>query len=360
MADRGGFRPDWTSAPGDTIADILEERSLSASDLAQRIACSPDEANALLQGRLALTRDIASRLETAFGVPTSFWMAREDMYRHQLERLQAKAAGSGASDWLKQLPVKEMIQFGWLRPEKGEDLITSCLRFFGTPDLDSWRATYRDILKGVAFRKSPSFPSQPGAVAAWIRQGELATTSIHCKPWNPHGFEAVLPAIRALTRKKDPNVFLPELITRCADYGVAVGVVRAPSKSRASGATRFLSPQRALLLLSFRYLTDDQFWFTFFHEAAHLLLHGDRGFFLEGPELLTTKEEHQASEFAASALVPPAFQQHFQALRDSHMDVIRFARSVGVSPGIIVGQLQYQGRLPMHHLNKLKRRYAWT
>src|SRR5207245_1978902 len=102
-------------------------------------------------------------------------------------------------------------------------------------------------------RTSPSFPSQPGPVAAWIRQGEIASSSIQCKPWNAASFEAALPSIRRLTRQKHPHVFLPELVRSCAEHGVAVAVVRAPSRSRASGATHFLSPQRALLLLSFRY-----------------------------------------------------------------------------------------------------------
>jgi hypothetical protein len=34
-----------------------------------------------------------------------------------------------------------------------------------------------------------------------------------------------------------------------------------------------ISPNKAMVILSFRYLSDDHFWFTFFHEIAHLLLH---------------------------------------------------------------------------------------
>ena len=30
------FNPDWVSAPGDTIADILQERGLTVADLAER------------------------------------------------------------------------------------------------------------------------------------------------------------------------------------------------------------------------------------------------------------------------------------------------------------------------------------
>src|SRR5262249_44402693 len=154
-------------------------------------------------------------------------------------------------------------------------------------------------------------------------------------------FQASLSAIRPLTRKKDPSIFIPELRRCCADSGVAVAVVRAPTGCRASGATRFLSPVKALLLLSFRYLTDDHFWFTFFHEAAHLLLHNKKRLFLEGTDMPSNAEEEEANEFSACTLVPPEFQQSLLQLPADTHEIIRFARHLRVSPGIIVGQLQH-------------------
>jgi Zn-dependent peptidase ImmA (M78 family) len=139
-----------------------------------------------------------------------------------------------------------------------------------------------------------------------------------------------------------------------------VVVVRAPGGCRASGATRFLTKDKALLLLSFRYLTDDHFWFTFFHEAGHLLLHGERGFFLEGVDMPSTIEEDEANEFAANTLVPSEFQPTLLSLRADAHKVIRFAMKIGVSPGIIVGQLQHLGKIRQNQLNSLKRRFEWS
>src|SRR6185295_9752330 len=106
--------------------------------------------------------------------------------------------------------------------------------------------------------------------------------------------------------------------------GVAVVILRAPAGCRASGATRFLSPEKALLQLSFRYLTDDHFWFTFFHEAGHLLLHGEAGFYLEGEDRTSTIAEEEANEFAAAVLVPPDFKPELLKLKADPTAVIRF------------------------------------
>ena len=115
-----------------------------------------------------------------------------------------------------------------------------------------------------------------------------------------------------------------------------------------------------MILLSFRYLSDDQFWFTFFHEAGHLLLHGDRCIFLEGDDTLTTEEEAEANAFAANILIPPEYQAEMLRLPLDGRAVMRFARKVGVSPGIVVGQLQHHGRFRRNQLNNLKRRYTWV
>ena len=114
-----------------------------------------------------------------------------------------------------------------------------------------------------------------------------------------------------------------------------------------------------MILLSLRYLSDDHFWFTFFHEAGHLVLHGDRCIFLEGEDTLTTEEETEANEFAANILIPTEFQAEMLRLPVDGRAVMRFARRVGVSPGIVVGQLQHHKRFLPKQLNNLKRRFTW-
>lgn len=360
MPSNSSFEPDWISAPGDTIADLLEEQGLSATHLAECLHFTADDATALLQGLLALTPKLATRLEAAFGAPAAFWLNRERRYRQSLARLQRGSMTVSPEGWLQQLPLRDMVDFGWIPPSEVEAPLDACLRFFDTDSIEAWHTNYRDVLRRVAFRRSASYRVRPAAVAAWLRQGERETATTPCDRWDVSQFKALLPELRSLTRKRDPEVFVPELAARCAEVGVAVAVVRAPRGCPVSGATRHLSPTKALLLLSFRHLTDDHFWFTFFHEAAHLVLHGDRGFFLEEANPFTTKEEEEADKYAEDLLIPPGYRSDLSRLRTSHMDVIRFARQIGLAAGVVVGQLQHHGRVPMSHLNKLKRRYEWA
>jgi plasmid maintenance system antidote protein VapI len=383
MIDTETFRPNWTSSPGDTITDILRERELSESDFALLIGLSLEDVRSLLQGRLTITIGLARRLEQLLGGSVAFWMARDFQYRQDIARLRA-----ADENWLTELPIGDMVRFGWLKPiPHPSNELAACLRFFGVPSVGVWHEKYASLQQLAIFRTSPSLDSRSAAVAAWLRQGEIEVANIYCQPWNAEKLRNTLPSIRSITRQKDPNTFIPQLQKLCAESGVAVAIVRVPSGCRASGAARFLSKEKALIQLSFRYLTDDHFWFTFFHEVGHLLLHGGKDIFLEGLESSSTNkeeqerefvpqprpisvsqlslldfpvtEEEEANEFAARTLIPEEFRPTLMKLPLNSNNIIRFAVRVGISPGIVVGQLQHLGRIKHSQFNSLKRRYTW-
>jgi HTH-type transcriptional regulator/antitoxin HigA len=350
------FEPDWASAPGSTLYDLLEERGLSQMELARKLGLSGDEVRDLLDGRKSITPPIAQKLEGNIGAPANFWLRREEQYRKSLRRTGDEAA---ERSWLKSFPLREMARLGWIAPRTGQGShLDDCLRFFGVRDVPSWQAEYGALLQQVAFRTSATFKSEPGAVAAWLREGERRGEARSCAPWDPKQFTDALIEIRRLTRKRDPGVFVPELERLGATSGVAIVVLPAPKGCRASGATCFLSPDRALLLLSVRYLSDDHFWFTVFHEAGHLILHGKQSLFLEG-ETPSTKQEDEANAFAQGTLIPEEFQQEFASLPIDRKSIRGFALRLGISPGIVIGQLQHLGRARPNQLNNLKARYSW-
>jgi HTH-type transcriptional regulator/antitoxin HigA len=355
MIEMSEFRPNWASAPGDTIAEVLEEKRISIGVFSKSIGYSVDEAKDLLAGRVAITLALARKLQLELGSSAEFWMSRDFRFRSTVARLN----DAESRDWLTELPVGDMVRFKWMPPVSPSQELAACLRFFDVPDVAAWTQKYAYLQRSVAFRTSASFESRAGAVAAWLRQGEIESQPIRCRAWNPDLFSAGLVDIRNLTRRKDPTHFLPDLRSVCASAGVAVVIVRAPNGCRASGATYFLSEEKAVLQLSFRHLADDQFWFSFFHEAGHLLLHGRDGFFLEGIGATTKPEEQEANDFAEGTLVPLELRPKMLALRADSREVISFARRLGVSPGIVVGQLQHHGRIKPSYLNGLKRRYMW-
>ena len=159
-------------------------------------------------------------------------------------------------------------------------------------------------------------------------------------------------------------MFVPRAIDLCRAAGVALIFVPEVPGTRAHGATRWLTPSKAILQLSLRGKTDDFLWFTFFHETAHILKHGKRDIFIEAPDGTTDQEtrrkEHEADTFASDFLIPKhALNEFRQQSRFNTHTIQRFATQLGIAPGIVVGRLQHEKLLPFAHLNVLKRRFCF-
>lgn len=355
MIETTNFLPEWASPPGATISDFLEDQGRSIDDLARELGCPSSYTNRLLEGSIPITQEIASSLSQVLGATSDFWLARERQFRESLSRQ------SVSEKWVKEIPVADMTRYGWLRQAQDtRDKINACLEYFDVPTVTEWYERYEGATRLAAFRTSTAFTSAEGAVLAWLRKGEIDAANIECEEWDRKRFSEALPYIRALSRTKDPSKFIPQLESICAECGVAVVIAKAPAGCRASGATRFIAPNKALVMLSFRYLSDDHFWFTFFHEAGHLILHDTSALFLEGSDFCSGNEEEEANSFSSNTLVPMEHQSAMRALPVDGRAVMRFAREIGISPGIVVGQLQHLGILSARQLNNLKVRYSWS
>ena len=143
---------------------------------------------------------------------------------------------------------------------------------------------------------------------------------------------------------------------RALGCGVAVALVKTPKGCTASGAAKLINSDIAILILSFRFLRDDQFWFSFFHEAGHLILHGNQITFEND---FLSAQEAEANDFAYETLIPKEFQEELQQLPMNHRAIIRYSRKLNISRGIVVGQLQKIGKLKFGQFNNLKTKYDW-
>ena len=340
------FSPNWVSVPGDTISRLLSAKNLSVDKFANMIGTDQQHVKKLLDGKIAIDDDLAGKLCIYLGSSKQFWLNRENYYQTRLKELER--------DWVEQLPIKDMLRLGWLN--QTENLLRACLDFFNVSSYQEWKQNYSNAHNLAAFRKSSKLTSNQYSISAWLRQGEIQSTLINCGDWNPELLREKLGSIRSLVKLKKPQEFVPVLKEICAKCGVALVILRTPTGCPASGATKFLSDKKAMILLSFRFLSDDQFWFTFFHETGHLLLHRDKTLFIEENES-TGKEEEEANNFSQQILIPLEFQHRLKTMPANQTEIKRLSKDADIPLGIIVGQLQYLQRLNRSFLNGFKRKY---
>lgn len=354
------FQPDWFSRPGDTILTLMEQQELTPETLAQRLGCTRATIRGLLTGAVAIDQSLALNLARHVGGTPKFWEVRQAKYVASLARVADAIPNQDREDWVRQFPHGDIVKFGWLeRSASSAELARTYLAYFGVNSPEEWRARYANFLQNAAFRTSPTFVSKTGALSVWLRQGEIESKEVDCGRWNAGRLRSSLTQLRHLTKSKNPAYFLPRLRKICAQSGVAVVFVPAPTGCRASGATKFITSGKAMVMLSFRYLSDDHFWFTFFHELGHLLLHGASKTFVDGKAGGLDQLEVEANNFSAETLVGRDFREQLLDLRPRTEQIVRFAYRIGVSPGVVVGQLQHNGVIKPSQMNFLKRRFDW-
>ena len=353
------YHPDTVSSPGETLLETLDTIGMSQVELAKRMGRPVKTINEIIQKKATITAETALQLEQVLHIPASFWLKREQQYRESLARLAEEQRLTSWVAWLKEIPVQEMMCRGWIPPCTNQpQQVLETLKFFGVASPEAWRNIWES--KIIEYRKSTALKSKFGAVTTWLRQGEIEAQEIECAPYNADAFRDALNRIRALTLEP-VSCFQAELVRLSANAGVAVVFIQELPKTEICGATQWLTSTKALVQLSLRYKTDDHFWFTFFHEAGHILRHGKRQVFLEIDQKVRKEAEEEADTFAANILIDPIQWQRFVA-HDSYRTTVgikEFAQKVGIAPGIVVGRLQHEKRLPFDHCNDLKRHLEW-
>ena len=361
---QNSYIPDMVSYPGETVLETIEAFGMSQSELANRMGRPKKTVNEIIKGKAAITPETALQLERVLGVPARFWMNREQQYRESIARAVERAQLENDTAWLARMPVHEMVNESWVR--HADDAITQIeelLNFFGVASPRQWNEVW--LNPQVSFRKSLAYSSTPEALAAWLRKGEIEAQQIFCSPFNTECFRTALFRIRELTTES-PTTFVPAMTELCATAGVAFVLVSQLSQTRISGTTQWITTHKALIQLSLRHETNDQFWFSFFHEAGHILLHGKRDIFIDDdsasdPERSEQKEA-EANRFAADFLIDPLAYQHFTTTQKpySKAAIRQFAEQQGIAPGIVVGRLQHDKVLPFTHCNDQKATFSWT
>lgn len=367
------YKPDFISHPGETILELLEEKSLTQAELSRRMGRPKKTINEIVQGKAAITTETALQLERVLGVSSRFWLTRQRHYDESVTRLEERKKISKFKGWIDKFPIKSLIDLGWIEKREDEvDQVLELLNYFGVATPDQWEAITQRT--AASFRLAKAYESNLAELAVWLRRGEILSQSIKCKPFELDGFLKLLKNdIRELTLEL-PNSFQSRLIDLCSSVGVAVAFVPQLPKARVSGATRWISPDKAVIQLSLRYKTDDHLWFTFYHEAGHIVLHGKRDIYIEAinnnVEKKEKEKEEEADRFAADILIPPEklndFLNSFPKDRFPPKSFIEdFAYELGISPGIVVGRLQHdqlpkENPVPYSHYNDLKNRLTWA
>ncbi len=351
------FEPDYAVPPGETLRETIDYFGMSQKELSSRTGLSVQSLNRIIKGEQPITYETANILELVLNVPASMWNNLEAQYREQLAKIHERSRLESNLEWLKTIPVVELANRQLIPHLKDKiEQLRAVFAFFGVSSVSAWHRIWDE--PAVAARRSACFESCPGIASAWIRQGEIQANSIDCADFSKNKFKDAVLEIRKLT-VLTPQEFTEEMRSLCAASGVALVFVPEMKGAPWSGATKWISPNKAMILLNLRGKMEDFFWFAFFHEAGHVLHDSKKELLINnGNKIQEDEREIRADEYAAELLIPEKYNERIKRSR-SKKNLIDIANHLGVSPGIIAGRRQFlTGNY--RYFNGLKRKFEWA
>ncbi len=345
--------------PGEYLEEVIESLGMSKGELAKRMGRPAAKLSAIFGGDKAITPDTALQLERVTGVPSHIWTGLETEYRLAQAKQRAEERASQCAQethLVTRFCYRDLANMK-LVPiySRAVDKVKALQEFFGVMSLEQVleMPRYR-----VAHRHGKGAPKgrSPEAVAAWLRVGERAAMQTDCPAYDKSRLRGCLDDLRTMTRDKAQD-FSDALKYALAERGVVLVYCRHFPNTKAQGATFFLGDEKAVLMLTARYRWADIFWFTLFHELGHILLHNPKDVILE--DFTEDAREIEADEFARDTLIPPDEWDTFieeESFRPA--SIVRFARQIGIAPGIVVGRLQHEGWIDRGDGNDLREQYV--
>ena len=355
-----GISRDLIIHPGETIADVLEDRGITQAELSSRTGVSSAYVSNVIAGKKGISANFAMGLEYALGVPKSFWLNLQANYESELLEMneeqtitdEERSTREDLKDIVKYLRQREMMP---LR-EKKDDSILSLRKVLQISNI----ANLKEMIPAGAFRIAANTTVNPNVLGAWIRLCQLiGDDKTVLSKFDKKYTNDLIKEIKNIMCQKDVSIqgSLRDVMVK---YGIDFSVVRNFRGAPVQGYISQKSDGIYQMVLTIRGAFADIFWFSLFHEIGHIV-NGDIGknfkFLDDGSDY---EKERAADLFASNMLLSPESYKMFVQKRDFSIEAIsKYAKSQNVMPYIVIGRLQKEKYLDYRMYSNYKLRYKW-
>lgn len=348
--------------PGLILEEKLRESGMSRKELSVRADVSEKHISTVINGDKGISSAFARKLGYIFE-NTAFWLERQAEYDNE-QLLMKEQNGILPEETALLKPLKEIVDYfiqrGYMHNGCGEAEkvmqlreLLQVSRLTVIPDI-SYNAAYRaQVTNNVKV--------DPYVLFAWQRLCEKETEGIVVSgALDKDALSRKINEIKG-TMLGEINDGIETLQNIFAECGIAFSVVKNFRGAPVQGFIKEGTDGRTILCLTIRRQRADTFWFTLFHEIAHLL-NGDNSTRFVDFDSVQSEMEERADAFARDMLIPPQAYYDFIRRDDftSPQTIISFAEELKIMPFIVVGRLQRDEYLDWSECNNLIVKYLWA
>ncbi|MES2284687.1 MAG: ImmA/IrrE family metallo-endopeptidase [Bacteroidota bacterium] len=338
------YTPQTVSHPGKTLMAKLEELKMGPKEFAIRTGKPEKTISSIIAGESSITPDMAVLFEDVLSIPAKFWLNRQQNYNEAVARLKKQESVAKDLDWADFFPYAEMAKLGWITTtRKKEEKVDHLYKYFRVANQLAFEDYYFNQKLKLSFRLTRTLEKKPYAIAAWLRQGEIQASELDTVLYDEKKLVSNLTGIKTLMANH-PSDFFKQLQKICLEAGVKVVYTPCLPGASIHGSTRWIG-DTPLIQMSAKYAQNDIFWFTFFHEVAHIIKHGKKYIALENVDYQEEDKvkEKEADDFAIKWTFSE--EQEQEVLRNTPLTekaIFDFAKKFNTHPGVIIGRFHYK------------------
>lgn len=352
-----GLSRDLIIHPGETLQEVLEDREMTQKELAIRTGMTEKHISTVLSGKKNISPSFAKKLDYALGIETEFWMNLQANYeRELLEFEELNNISEQEVCVLKNLKevITTWVSFGWLEENSNEaNTVLDVRKIFGMSNLlDTTKMKY-----AAAYRAQTKNNVDPYVLFAWQRMCEILTDNIDvAEEVDIDKLRKRIPDIKEVMFLR-ANQIQKKLTSIFAECGIAFRIVPNFKGAPVQGFIKKKEDGSLILCMTIRQKFADIFWFTLFHEIAHILNGDTKSIFVDF-STVSSEMETKADKLAGEMLIDSEAYKKFLSNKKytTTKGIAEFAETQNVRDYIVQGRLMKEEVIPWN----ARPRYEWA
>ena len=333
--------------PAQVIEWRMRERGWSQRSLAMVLGVSEKTVSSFMNGRTKISNELALQLQAALSIDPEKLLRIQASYELKKAQLSFRPdpALATRATVFGDFPVSEMIARGWLRgvTDLWDTRLDAALcDFFAAKSISEI-----EVLPHAAKKADAEGVATPAQLACLYRVRQIAD-DILVPQYSENALRQALGKLSKLLISAQSAQKASRALAEC---GVRFAIVEALPATKIDGVCFWLDDSSPVIALSLRFDRIDNFWFVLRHEIEHVLQgHGKGSAMLDidmdakpSGEQVQQQEEIIANSAAAEFCVPQIALDKFVVRKApffAERDILGFAKTIGVHPGLVAGQLQ--------------------
>jgi len=339
--------------PAQLIEERLRERGWTQRVLALILALDETTVSKILSGKKPVDAELALTLHAVLDIDPEQLLQLQKSYELAKAHLEVRIDPQlkKRANLIGKLPIQEMIKRGWLDVHDSRnlnDIEGALTKFFGEQSPDDI-----EILEFAPKKTNVSDKDATPEQIAWLYRVKQIASELLVQKYSQSAARDAVSRLKPLLSSPQEVRKVPRIL---AESGIRFVIVESLPSAKIDGVCFWLNDYSPVIGMTLRFDRIDNFWFVLRHELEHVIqrhgresettmldinLDGERA----GTGVGVSDEERIANEVAADFCVPQKKLESFIARKApffAERDILGFANTLQVHPGLVAGQLQHK------------------